>query len=330
MDLPTTGLRSPGANRHHFGAAGFSLRGDSGPPLSCDGPRSVSYVTLTLTIFVLLVVQSLAEAGDQDVQRVVTIAPNAAEIICELGACDRVVGVSKFCVYPPELKERERVGGLFDPNIEKIVILRPDLVVLRGHSESVERVCDSLDIPIYFDETDTMSGIAKCVRDLGKRLGKGDEAERLVERFQSRLDAVRKRVGERRRPRVLITVSRMHGKLANILTSTSGTFLDEMVEIAGGENAFAHLDMTYPQVSPESIVARRPEVIIELMPGADPSAEMLEQLRSEWGALSSVPAVANDRIYFITDDHALIPSPRFTHIVDKLARLLHPEVAGER
>jgi len=119
----------------------------------------------------------------------------------------------------------------------------------------------------------------------------------------------------------------MRGKLSNILTSTHGTFLDEMITIAGGENAFAHLDVTYPQVSTESIVARRPEVIIEFMPGRELSEEARARVREEWSALTTVPAVADKRIYFITDDHALIPSPRFAIIVEKVAKLLHPEVA---
>jgi len=259
----------------------------------------------------------------------VTIAPNAAEIVCALGACDRIVGVSKFCVYPPELKDRERVGGLFDPILERIVVLRPELIVLRGHSESVERLAASLEIPLYFDETDTLAGIDKCVRDLGERVGKQSEAEQLVKGFHERLEAVRSRVAGAKKPRVLIVVSRMRGKLANILTSAHGTFLDEMVRIAGGENAFGDLDTTYPQVSTESIVAQRPEVIIEFMPERELSDELLGQVRREWSVLSSVPAVANNRIYVIDDDHALIPSPRFAIIVSKVARLLHPEVSGD-
>jgi len=291
------------------------------------GRRLVPISTFLAGVLALL--GGAARAQAPAAQRIVTIAPNAAEIICALGACGRVVGVSKFCVFPPELKDRERVGGLFDPILERIVVLRPDLVVLRGHSESVERLCDSLDVPMYLDDTDTIAGIAKCVRDLGKRVGKSDEAEKLVDRFHARLDAVRERVAAKRKPRVLITVSRMRGRLANILTSTSGTFLDEMLTIAGGENAFAHLDMTYPQVSTESILAQRPEVIIEFMPGADSAPETLAQVRSEWSALSSVPAVAQGRIYVITDDHALIPSPRFTIIVEKVSRLLHPEIGAD-
>lgn len=267
----------------------------------------------------------MVRGADAPARRIITIAPHAAEIVCALGACDRLVGVSKFCVYPPELAKRPRVGGLFDANLEKIVVLRPDLIVLRGHNDAVERLAGSLDVPIFQDETDTIAGISACVRALGKRLGRSDAAEALVAKFESRLDAVRKRVAGKKRPRVLVTVSRLRGKLANILTSSHGAFLDEMIEIAGGKNVFGHLDMTYPQVSPESIVAQRPEVIIEFMPGAEASSEKLAQVKREWHPLASVSAVANGQIYIITADHCLMPSPRFADIVGQVASLLHPE-----
>ncbi len=275
--------------------------------------------------FVLAFSVPVVRAVDAPAQRIITIAPHAAEIVCALGACDRLVGVSKFCVYPPELAQRARVGGLFDADLEKIVILRPDLIVLRGRNQSVERLAHSLNVRIFFDETDTIAGIGQCVRELGKRLDRQDAAEALVASFESRLNAVRQRVAGKKKPRVFVTVSRLRGKLANILTSSHGAFLDEMIEIAGGENVFGHLDMTYPQVSPESIAAQRPDVIIEFMPGTEASPEKLASLRREWRAMGTVPAVANDRIYIITADHSLMPSPRFAKIVEQVARLLHPE-----
>ena len=274
---------------------------------------------------VVAVLVSPARAADTSARRIITIAPHAAEIIGALGAGDRLVGVSKFCVYPPELAQRARVGGLFDADLERIVILRPDLIVLRGHNESVERLATSLGVTVYFDKTDTIAGISQCVRELAKRVDRVKAGEALVATFESRLSAVRRRVAGQKRPRVLLTVSRLRGKLANILTSSHGTFLDEMIEIAGGENAFGHLDMTYPQVSPESIAAQRPDVILEFMPGADASPQKLAALRHEWAALRAVPAVKNDRIFIITEDHCLMPSPRFADIVEKVARLLHPE-----
>lgn len=263
--------------------------------------------------------------------RIVTIAPNSAEIVCGLGACDRIVGVSKFCVHPPELHDRPRVGGLFDPDLEKIVALRPDLVVIRGRIESLEALCKQRGIAVYHDETDTLAGVTVCVMDLGKRLGLMKEAATLNADFRRRLQAIRRRVADRPKPRVLLTLSRQPDRLANVLTAGRGSFLDEMLEIAGGKNVFGHLEMRYPQVSAEGIVAHRPDVIIEFLPEVTLTPELRRAMLDQWRKLGSigehacVPAVANGRIHFLTDDHALIPSPRYVEIIDKVSRILHPD-----
>ena len=268
-----------------------------------------------------------AEAREQPPppSRIVTIAPNAAEIICALGACDRIVGVSKFCTYPSKLGSRPRVGGLFDPDLERIVSLRPDLVVLRGRIESVEKLCRHLSVTIYMDKTDTLPGIEKCIVDLGKALGREEQAAALKEQFSSRLETIRKRVADRPRPRVLLTISRQPDKMTDILTTGKGTFLDQMLEIAGGSNAFGHLDMTYPQISAESIIAQRPDVIIELMPEVAVTKPLEGQMRSRWSHLGSVPAVADGNIFFITDSRCLIPSLQYVEVIEKVSKILHPE-----
>ena len=111
-------------------------------------PRTTrpSYAVTSLFVCCVGLIAAPASAEDNaqgrnTPKRIITISPNSAESICDLGACDRIVGVDKFCVYPPSLQHRPRVGGLFDPDLEKIVALRPDLVVLRGHSDTLERLC---------------------------------------------------------------------------------------------------------------------------------------------------------------------------------------------
>jgi iron complex transport system substrate-binding protein len=261
--------------------------------------------------------------------RIVTIGPNAAEIICALGAGDSIVGVSKFCVYPPELRGRPCVGGLFDPDLEKIIALRPDLVVLRGRSESVERLAADRGIAVYLDKTEALPDVETCILELGKALKREEQASRLVKAFRERIDAVRRRVADKPQPRVLLTVSRRPDRLANLLTTGKGTFLAEMLEIAGGANVFGHVDMPYPQVSPEAIVTRRPEVIIELMPEVSLTDNRKREMLAQWQSLGTVPAVRDARIHFMTDDNALIPSPRYVEIIEKVSKLLHPEVDGE-
>ena len=291
--------------------------------LYCVLPLGLGAVLIWLGIPWIAANGEKSPAGEP--QRIVTIAPNSAEIICALGACESIVGVSKFCVYPPELLDRPRVGGLFDPDLEKIIALRPDLIVLRGRSESAEHLAAEREIAIYHDRTEALPDVETCVVELGQRLGREKEADHLVKAFRRRIDTIRQRVANKRRPRVLLTISRQPDRLANLLTSGKGTFLDEMLGIAGGSNVFGHLGMAYPQVSPEGIVTRRPEVIIELMPEVKLTEELKRQMLDQWKTLESIPAVSNSRVFFVTDENALIPSPRYVEIIERVSRILHPE-----
>lgn len=258
-------------------------------------------------------------------QRIVAIGPNSAEVICALGACDRLVGVSKYCVYPPELLRRPQVGGLFDPDLERIITLRPDLIVTRGRSEAIRKLSANLGVAVYEDESDSFAGIETCVRDLGRLLDRAEEAEATVAAFRAGLDGCRQRVLGRPRPRVMVTISRRADGLRDVLTTGRGTFLTEMVEAAGGVNVFGNVDARYPQVSVESIVARRPEVIIELMPEAELSHSLALDVQRQWEVLPGIPAVKSGRVHVVTEAHALIPSPRCVDLVEVISRLVHPD-----
>lgn len=257
--------------------------------------------------------------------RIVTIAPNAAEILCALGVCDRIVGVDKFCVHPPELLDRPRVGGLFDPDLERIIALRPDLVIVRGRSDAVEKLCADRGINFYRDRTERLGDIETTLLELASLTGRASQGEQLRTQFRNRLDAVRKRVEGLPKPRVLLTVSRRPGRLSDLLTAAKGSFLDDMLTLAGGHNVFGSLDIAYPQVGPEGILGRRPEIIIEFMPELDSDPAIRDRLASDWRELAAIPAVATGRIVFIIEPHALIPSLRCAEIVEKLADLLHPK-----
>ncbi len=256
-------------------------------------------------------------------RRIVAIGPNSAEIICALGACDRIVGVSKFCVYPPELGSRPQIGGLYDPDLERIAVLRPDLLVTRGRNDALIALCDSLGVRVYDDLADSLAGIERTIRELGEILSLDDRASVVVQDFQDKLSAIRERVADQRRPRVFLTIARRPDRLANILTAGRGTFLNEMLEVAGGENVFGDVEMRYPEISPEGALAKRPDVIIELMPEVSLTPALEQDMRLQWRGLGNIPAVESGRIYFLADDHSLIPSPRYHQIIEKVAGILH-------
>lgn len=275
-------------------------------------------------IFSFLICGLQTEAKDTP-KRIITVAPNSAEIICALDACDRIIGVSQYCVYPPELKSRTRVGGFVDASLERFIGLRPDLIVLRGRNESIEQLCRQRGIRLFLDETDTLQGIEETVEVLGRMLDRADRAAALTRDFRSKLDAIRARVSGRPRPRVLVIIARQPDRLANLLSAGRGTFLDEMIEVAGGANVFGHLDMRYPQISLEAIISARPDVILELMPERNLSNEAVATLRRQWRQLGRLPAVESDRIHVLTDDHCMIPSLRYVDIIEKVSKLLHPD-----
>ena len=261
-------------------------------------------------------------------RRIVTIAPNAAEMIHMLGAGDRVVGVSKFCAYPSDLLSRPRVGGLFDPDLERIIALRPDLIVLRGRCPTLEELCEQQGIAVYRDRTESLTDMLRTIRELGALLNHADRANEIVRSFEAELSRIRKRVAGRSRPRVLVTASRRPGELASIMTFNRNTFIHEMIEIAGGENVFADHDMNYPTISLEAVLARNVAYIIELMP-AEKNPDTLEsRVRAEWSRFDAIPAVAGGQVHVITDDASVIPSPRCAKVIEKLSLILHPESPG--
>lgn len=268
-------------------------------------------------------------------KRIVAIAPNATEVIFALGAGDTLVGVSDFCRLPATeasagRSEPARVGGLIDPNLELILRLDPDLVILRGRIESVENLCRAHGIPVYHDPTNSFDDVFRTIGELGDMLGRKQEAAALIERTRSRIERVCQAVGNRPAPRVLFTTDRPIDSLSRVTTSGKGTFVDEMIRRAGGENIFGSLEVAYPEVSLEAVLLARPEVIVEVMPGVTGDQELLAgRVRAQWRKLGSLPATENGRIYVLTDAELVIPSPRIADAIERLAGLLHPEVSFE-
>ncbi|HVP09618.1 MAG TPA: helical backbone metal receptor [Phycisphaerae bacterium] len=267
-------------------------------------------------------------ASQPSPQRIITFAPSSTEIIAALGVADRLVGVGTFCTYPPQVAKLPKVGGLVDPDLEGLLRLKPDLVVVRGEMKEVEQLCESNHIRLFRDPIEKLDDLYRAIGDFGVLLHRREAAEKLVGDIHMRLDRIAASIVGRPRPRVFITVSRRDpDALAGLLTANGRTFIGEMVALAGGDNVFANLAIDYPEVSPEAILAARPEVIIEAMPEMKSSPALETRIREVWRRLGPIPAVENNRIYVVTDDNILIPSPRVVDAVAALARLLHPEAA---
>lgn len=220
-----------------------------------------------------------------------------------------------------------RVGGLFDPNLELIMELEPDLVVVRGSNQSVHKMCSDRGIDMYSDPTERLEDVFVAIDELGARLACEESAATLKSRMRDELAAVRDAVRGVQRARVLFVVGRRTADApAGVTTVGPNTFINDLLCIAGGENVFGDVDADYPDVSLEAIVAAAPDVIIEAQPESEPSDELTADVRQTWRRLKSLPAVATGRIFVITDDNVLIPSPRMARTARRMAALLHPEI----
>jgi iron complex transport system substrate-binding protein len=288
--------------------------------------------TIITIIFLAAVAAATAHAEDrsvvdqmgrtitvpEDPKRVVSLAPNITEILFAVGAGEKVVGVSGFSDYPKAARSLPKVGTYIKPNLERIVELSPDLVIATadGEKEKEMQKLQVLGIPVYVINPTDIPGIITTVREIGVLVSEEEGAEKLARGMETRIDDVRARVGGLKRVKVLLTLS-----MEPIITMSSGTFQDDLINIAGGVNIASGERVRYPRFSMEEIIVRAPEVIVitTMSPGgADGGAVKV------WSRFKAIPAVAMGRIYTIDSDIVDRPSPRIVDGLCELARLLHP------
>ncbi|MBE9580357.1 MAG: ABC transporter substrate-binding protein [Proteobacteria bacterium] len=261
-----------------------------------------------------------------EAQRIVSMAPNITETIFALECGDRLVGVTDFCTYPREARTLPKVGGYYNPNLERLTVLRPDLVVLQGKHEKVDSFCRVKGIRILHVAMDSISSIYGGIVDLGKALQCPERAENLCTSIRKELGAVRTNVAGFARHKVFICLGRAPAGLTSLYTAGGPSFISEILQIAGGDNVFQDVTLPYPEASKESLIKRAPEIIIELRPGEDLSDLRRSQIISEWNILRGVPAISNHKVYVLTENFLLVPGPRVGLAARFLARTLHQDI----
>ena len=258
-------------------------------------------------------------------RRVVSVVPALTEMLFAVGAGPQVVGVGSFDDFPPEAKTRPRVGALIDPDVERILSLRPDLVMTYGSQGELESQLARAHIQTFPFRHGGMATILETLRDIGRITGHSAEGERQAKAIEERLNAIRARVRGQPRPRTLLVFGRQPKTLQQMYVTGGKGFLDEMLDIAGGVNVFADMKRESVQPSHELLLVRAPEAIIELRASALFNAADEQQETAAWSALPSIPAVRNRRIHLLHGNYFVIPGPRIAAAVEAVARALHPD-----
>lgn len=287
-------------------------------------------VLMSVLILAVASLSSLAAASpspDVVPERIVSLAPSITDLLFALEVGERVVGVTDWCVPPPEAAGPARIGGHVDPNLEAVLALRPDLVVVEAANAETADQLTRLGLTVCVVEHRHVKGIVASVMLVGDACGISERAAVLRKDIGDRLAAVVARRGDRPRPRVMLVVGReaASGRLSDLYLAGGGTFLGEMLVLAGGENVIDGTAVNYPMISLEGLMRLAPDVVVDLAPECADDPRKLADLEQAWRRHRDVPAVSDGRVHVLTDPSLLVPGPRFVDTLELLSSILDPE-----
>jgi iron complex transport system substrate-binding protein len=278
----------------------------SGKGLQADGP------TRTLT----------DDAGRRvslpaNIKRVISLAPNLTEIVFAVGGGDRLVGRTSYCDYPPEAKTVAEVGDTLHPSLERVIALKPQVVLISTASqlEVFTQQLQNQNIAVFVTDPHDLEGVFRTIEQIGEILGKEDQASMLVQSLRQRTNAVEEAVKQKTPVRVFYQLS-----AEPLYTAGHDSFVTDLMRRAGAISVTSDIPGAWPKFSNESALASKPEAIILPTGGSMGSgnSKVAEALRQS-------PAVQQGRVYKINDDHLVRPGPRAIDGLEEMARALHPD-----
>ena len=255
------------------------------------------------------------------VNRVVSLAPNLTEIVFSVGAGDRLVGRTSYCDFPPEAKAIAEVGDTLHPSIERIIALKPQVVLVSTASqlEVFTQQLEGQNIAVFVTDPHDLEGVFRSIAQIGEIIGEQNRANLLVQKLRERTNAVEQAVKQKPPVRVFYQVS---GE--PLYTAGRDSFVTDLMRRAGAASVTADVPGAWPKYSNESALAARPAAIIL------PSGGSMGAANSNVAeALRQSPAVLQGRVYKINDDHLARPGPRSVDGLEEIARALHPDAFGK-
>ncbi|HYV62916.1 MAG TPA: ABC transporter substrate-binding protein [Bryobacteraceae bacterium] len=261
-------------------------------------------------------------------KRIVSTAPSITELLYALGLGDRVVGVDRFSRYPAEALRKPKIGDYANPNLEAIAALRPDLVIIPINPVKLAERLGVLRLKVLELDQESIAKLYDSIRMVGQETGATAAAAKLSATMRAQLEAVRARAAPLKKTRMMFVVGRTPNRLDGLIVVGQASYLNEIIALAGGENVFHDAVAAYPGVSLEEVLARNPDVIVDMGDMADTvgvTEEHKRDVTSLWERLSSVAAVKQHRVYAVASDVYVIPGPRLVDAAKAFLEMLHPE-----
>jgi iron complex transport system substrate-binding protein len=275
-------------------------------------------------IFALLLLAAVLFAAPQ---RIVSTAPSVTELLYALGLGDRVVGVTRYCRYPPEAQLKPKIGDYTSPNLEAIAALRPDLVIVQTNPVHLADRLGALKLQVLEINQESIAAIYKSIHNMGAATGTEQAAQQLSDSIRDGLEKVRTRVSSLPRVRMMFVVGRSPNRLDGLVVAGRASYLNEVIDVAGGENVFRDAIAGYPKVSLEEVMARNPEVIVDMGDMSDTVGVTEEHKRNVialWDRIPTLAAVKQHHVFAVASDIFVVPGPRVTEAAKAFAAMLHP------
>jgi ABC-type Fe3+-hydroxamate transport system substrate-binding protein len=263
--------------------------------------------------------------------RIFSTSPSITETLFALGLGDRVVGVSEYCRFPPAVLKLPKVGTFLKPDAEPIASLRPDLVFVHELSSGIDRRLAALRIPFVVVDRGTLASVFSAILQIAQAAGEPARGDSLVADIERRLQQVRRGAVDTARPRALFIIGRSPGTLTDLVAVGPGSYINDLIEIAGGRNVLAIQGQPeYPKISMETVLRLDPDVIVDTVDMGETEAERrLRQPINErlWSAYPTLTAVKHHRVHAATTDALVVPGPRVVDAAEWVASLLRARTA---
>jgi|SRR5688572_24794395 len=276
-----------------------------------------------LLLFLLATVAASAAPS-----RIVSTTPSITEILFALGLGDRVVGVTNYCRYPAEAQKLPRIGTYIQPNLEAIAALKPDLVLIQKNPIRLAEQLQRIGLNVVEIEYDSVPGTFAAIERMAEATGAAERGRKLSASLRADLDHIRQRSAKLPRRSMIFVVGRTPGTIEGIVAVGRASYLNDLIQIAGGVNAFAEATGAYPKITLEQLVARNPEVIVDMGDMTDTVGVTEEHKRSVvalWNRMPVLRAVRGKRVFAVAEDYYVVPGPRMIDAARSFARFLHPE-----
>jgi len=288
-----------------------------------DSFQKHHYMILVIFIFFSFFINACQTDEENKVSpknRIISLAPHITEIIYALDGQDELIAVTDYCRYPEEAATKEKIGGLLNPNIEKMVRLHPTHLFGLPSHEKLATELKKYGLVVTMMPNENISDVLKTIEKIGTLTGKKNQATKLVKHINSKLDSLKKENLSDSLSAVLM-IGREDGTLRNITAAGRDTYIDELWRLVGGKNSYSDLPTRYGTINIESLLLRDPDVIIEFDMKNEREVKRLA-ITPEWDYLSNLKAVQNQNIFVIGGNHTMIPGPRLVMLAEDFSQVM--------